>query len=179
VRLLAVLVALPIVLLGAVVVGTNVLRPPPAADRLTGVTVALAGYRLAGTGADRRLEVSLRVTSPRDIDECMAFALDLPFRGRRMAPTSDGCVRPRSGAQDVTVVLTELTEDDERFPDHVVVWGIQGGRCGPILELVGVCVVDQAGTLDLALPRPSGLPAFPFGSFPLGSFPLFSFEPLP
>lgn len=61
----------------------------------------------------------------------------------------------------------------------MLVWGIAGGRCGPILELVGVCVVDQAGTLDLALPRPSGLPTFPFGSFPLGSFPLFSFEPLP
>jgi hypothetical protein len=77
------------------------------------------------------------------------------------------------------VVLNELTKDDERFPDHVLVWGIAGGRCGPILELVGVCVVDQAGTVDLALPRPSGLPTFPFGSFPLGSFPLFSFEPLP
>ena len=43
-------------------------------------------------------------------------------------------------------------------------------------------VVDQAGTLDLELPRPSGLPdlgSFPLGSFPLGSFPLFSFEPIP
>jgi hypothetical protein len=55
-----------------------------------------------------------------------------------------------------------------------VVWGIAGGRCGPILELVGACVVDQAGTADLELPVRSALPSFgPIGSL----FPLFSFPP--
>lgn len=38
---------------------------------------------------------------------------------------------------------------------------------------LGVCVVEQAGTAALELPRPSALPSFgPIGSF----FPLFSFD---
>jgi hypothetical protein len=55
-----------------------------------------------------------------------------------------------------------------------------GGRRGPILELFGVCVVEQAGTADFELPRPAGMPSFgPIGSFArFGSFvPLFSFDP--
>ena len=70
--------------------------------------------------------------------------------------------------------------DDLAFPSHTLVWGIPGGRCGPILEVFGVCVVDQAGTADFELPSKNPLPSFaPFGSFvPLFSFgPYFSFEP--
>jgi len=65
--------------------------------------------------------------------------------------------------------------------EHTLVWGIQGGRCGPVLEAIGVCVVEQAGTLKVRLPDPPGTPSFPaLGSFPLGplfSFPPFSFDP--
>ena len=50
-------------------------------------------------------------------------------------------------------------------------------RCGIVLELVGVCVVDFAGTADFELPSQSVLPSIePFGSFgPL--IPPFSFDP--
>ena len=178
-RLLAAPVALPLLLLVGVVVVTNVLRPPPAADRLAGVTVALVGYRLEGAqGLDRRLRLTVRVSSARDLDECLGFTLDEPFAGRRLDPDPAGCVRPRAGTEDVAVVLGRLTEDDERFPDHTLVWGIPGGRCGPVLEVVGVCVVEQAGAVDVKLPGPPGLPTIgPLGSFPLFSFPAFSFEP--
>jgi len=45
--------------------------------------------------------------------------------------------------------------------------------------LVGVCVVEQAGTADLELPERNPLPTFgPFGSLgPTFSFPDFSFAP--
>lgn len=70
----------------------------------------------------------------------------------------------------------QLTADDLAFPSHTLVWGIPGGRCGPIFEAFGVCVVEQAGTAKLQLPSRSVLPSIgPLGSF----FPLFSFEPLP
>jgi hypothetical protein len=50
---------------------------------------------------------------------------------------------------------------------------VPGGRCGPILELFGVCVVEQAGTADLELPSRTVLPTFG----PIGSFvPFFSFD---
>jgi hypothetical protein len=53
------------------------------------------------------------------------------------------------------------------------VWGIPGGRCGPIREAFGVCVVDQAGTADCDLPGQNIFPSF-------GSFgPLISFYSLP
>ena len=77
----------------------------------------------------------------------------------------------------VALVFEHLSDDDLAFPSHTLVWGVPGGRCGPILELFGVCVVDQAGTASVELPSHSELPSFgPIGSFGfLGSFPpLFS-----
>ena len=59
-RWLVLLAAIPIGVLVWVVLVTNVFRPPPAADRLAGVTVAVAGYERDGTEPDRRLKVFLR-----------------------------------------------------------------------------------------------------------------------
>jgi hypothetical protein len=164
-------------LAGAVVLGTNVFRPPPARDRLAGVAVAVAGYTVEDLGGGRhRLHLQVAVTGSRDLDECMAFALDEPFAGRRLDVESGTCVRPRNGIQTVALRFEHLSDDDLAFPSHTLVWGVPGGRCGPILELFGVCVVDQAGTASVELPPHSVLPSFgPIGSFGLlGSFPLFS-----
>jgi hypothetical protein len=77
----------------------------------------------------------------------------------------------------VGLTFEKLTSDDLSFPEHTLVWGVPGGRCGPVLELFGVCVVEQAGTADLKLPSRSPLPTFgPIGSFgPI--VPLFSLSP--
>ena len=170
-RLLAGLVLLVFV---AIVLATNVFRPAPAADRLAGVSVAVAGYTIKPQPSDRHeLHLTVKLTSTRDIDECVGFTLDLPFAGRRMVTADGSCARPRVGNSNVELRF-QLTEDDLMFPSHTVVWGIPGGRCGPILELFGVCVVDQAGTADLELPAKSVLPSIGLlGSF----FPLFSFPP--
>ena len=182
-RALALLTLVPIgILVWIVLVTSGPLRPAAAADRLAGVDVSLVGYRLEGTrGGDRRLRVTLHVTSTKNVDECLGFSLDEPFAARRMDPDPAGCVTPTAGSRDVEVVLAKLTDDDERFPEHTLVWGIPGGRCGPVLEAIGVCVVEQAGTLKVRLPDPPGTPSFPpIGSFPLGpvfSFPPFSFDP--
>ena len=63
-----------------------------------------------------------------------------------------------------------------RFRRHALVWGLPGGRCGPIVAVFGVCVLDGAGTATVELPGDSGLPSFGgFGSFgpivPIFSFP--------
>jgi hypothetical protein len=72
------------------------------------------------------------------------------------------------------LTFDKATDDDLSFPEHTVVWGIPGGRCGPLLELFGVCVVEQAGTADLELPSRNPLPTFgPIRSL----FPMFSFDP--
>lgn len=162
-------------LLAAVVVATNVFRPPAAATRLAGVSVAVIGYTVNDLDDRRhRLNLTVTINSIRDLDECLGFALDAPFAGRRLDSLSGRCVRPVAGRQTAQLMFDGLTEDDLTFPSHTVVWGIPGGRCGPILGLFGVCVVDQAGTADLKLPSRSILPTFG----PLGSFlPLFSFPP--
>jgi hypothetical protein len=158
----------------AIVLATNVFRPAPAADRLAGVSVAVAGYTIEPQPSDRHeLHLTVTLTSARDIDECVGFALDLPFAARRMATASGTCARPRAGSSNVELRY-QLTDDDMTFPSHTLVWGIPGGRCGPVLELFGVCVVDQAGTAKLELPSKSVLPSIgPIGSL----FPLFSFPP--
>jgi hypothetical protein len=170
-RLLAGLIILVFV---AIVLATNVFRPAPAADRLAGVSVAVAGYTILPQPSDRNeLILTVKLTSARDIDECVGFALDLPFAGRRMAPANGSCARPKAGSSTVNLRY-QLTADDLAFPSHTVVWGIPGGRCGPLFELFGVCVVDQAGTTDLELPAKSPLPSIgPIGSF----FPFYSFPP--
>lgn len=154
---------------------TNVFRPSPADERLAGVSVSVIGHTIEDIADDRhRLNVTVRLTSVRDIDECVGFALDQPFAGRRLVPLSGVCPRPRAGAASVTLTFDQATDDDLAFPEHTVVWGIPGGRCGPILELFGVCVIEQAGTADLQLPSRNPLPTFgPIGSL----FPLFSFVP--
>ena len=165
-------------LIAVVILRTNVLAPPPADERLAGVDVAVTGYTIDDLPEDRRrLTVTLAVTSDHDLDECMAFALDQVFAHRRMTAADGECVRPVAGQRNATLTYDGLSEDDLMFPEHSIVWGVPGGRCGIVLELVGVCVVDFAGTADFELPSRSVLPSLgPFGSFgPL--VPLFSFDP--
>jgi hypothetical protein len=164
----------------AIAVWTSVFRPSPAADRLAGVSVAVMGFTINELPGDRhQLNLTVNVTSPSDLDECLGFALDEPFAGRRVEPLGGTCTRPRAGTETVQLVFDRLGEDDLRFPSHTLVWGIPGGRCGPILEVFGVCVVEQAGTAAVELPPPPGVPSFPpFGTIgPLFSFPEFSFAP--
>jgi len=174
-RLIAFVGTVAIVLAVVVIAATNVFRPPLAATRLAGVTVGVAGYTVEDLGEQRhRLRLSVTVTSTRDVDECMAFALDEPFAARRLDALAPSCVRPLAGRQTVALVFEHLSEDDLAFPSHTVVWGVPGGRCGPVLELFGVCVVDQAGTASLELSTRQVLPSFGvFGSL----LPLFSFPP--
>lgn len=175
-RLLFGLATVVVVLaLAWLVAAGTVFQPAPAATRLAGVGVAVAGYTIDDLGGGKhRLHVQAAVTSPRDVDECLGLALDEPFAGRRLSAASGSCARPRAGRQAVELVFAGLTEDDLRFPSHTLVWGIPGGRCGPILVLFGVCVVEGAGTTPLELPPSTVLPSFPgFGSFG----PLFSFPP--
>ena len=165
-------------LIGVVILRTNVLAPPPADERLAGVDVAVSGYTIDDLPDDRhRLTVTLAVTAERDVDECMAFGLDQAFAQRRMTTAGGECVRPVAGQRNATLTYDGLTEDDLMFPEHNIVWGVPGGRCGIVLELVGVCVVDFAGTADFELPSRSVLPSIePFGSFgPL--IPIYSFDP--
>jgi hypothetical protein len=144
-RLIAFGVAVLLALLAAGVAASTVFRPPPAATRLAGVSVTVAGYTIEDLGDKRhRLHLSVAVASIRDSDECIGFTLDEPFAGRRLDAASGGCVRPRAGSETVALLFERLSEDDLRFPSHTLVWGIPGGRCGPIFELVGVCVVEQA-----------------------------------
>jgi hypothetical protein len=119
----------------------------------------------------------VNLSSPQDVDQCVGFTLDEPFAGRRLEPLSGTCPRPRAGTTEVGLTFEKLTSDDLSFAEHTVVWGVPGGRCGLILELFGVCVVEQAGTADLKLPSRSPLPTFgPIGSFgPL--VPLYSLPP--
>jgi hypothetical protein len=177
-RLVIVLAALLAGGLAGFVIVQNVLRPPPAADRLAGVSVSVAGYAIEDLPSDgHRLHLSLAVTSLRDVDECLGFALDEPFAGRRMSAGMVGCVRPRRGTATVPIVYDGLSDDDLAFPSHTIVWGIPGGRCGLILEAFGVCVVEQAGTAALELPTHSVLPSFGlFGSLgPIFAEPSFAF----
>jgi hypothetical protein len=157
----------------SVAAGT-VFQPAPAATRLAGVSVGVAGYTIDDLGGGKhRLHVQAAISSLRDLDECLGFTLDEPFAGRRLSPAAGTCARPRAGRQTVELVFVGLTEDDLRFPSHTLVWGIPGGRCGPILLVFGVCVVEQAGTAALELPGRQVLPSLTFGSFG----PLFSFPP--
>jgi hypothetical protein len=180
VRLLTILVAAALVVGLGIWAWTNAFRPPPASERLAGVGVAIAGYTIDDLPDDRhRLNLQVTVTSLGDIDECLGFTLDEPFATRRVETANGVCAKPRSGAQTIRLAFEGLSEDDLTFPSHTLVWGIPGGRCGPVLLLFGVCVVEQAGTADLELPDRNPLPTFgPLGSLgPLFSFPAFSFEP--
>jgi hypothetical protein len=180
VRLLTIAAAAILLVGAAIWVWTNALRPPPATERLAGVDVAIAGYTIDGLPGDRhRLNLDVAVTSLADIDECLGFTLDEPFAGRRVETANGVCAKPRAGTQTVRLTFEALSEDDLAFPSHTLVWGIPGGRCGPIFLLFGVCVVEQAGTADLQLPDRNPLPTFgPLGSLgPIFSFPEFSFAP--
>ena len=76
-RLLAGLVLLVFV---TIVLATNVFRPAPAADRLAGVSVAVAGYTIKPEASDRHeLHLTVKVTSAKDIDECVGFTLPGEF----------------------------------------------------------------------------------------------------
>ena len=69
-RLLALLVAVVVgFAFGFVIVTTNVLRPPAAADRLSGVHVRVASYSIDNLpNAGHRLHLQVAVTSLRDLD---------------------------------------------------------------------------------------------------------------
>ena len=179
-RLLALLGALVVTAFCAVVLLTNVVRPAAAADRLHGVSVVVTGQTTEDLGGGRhRLRLTADVSSSSAVGECLGFALDEPFRSRRME-AEGGCVRPMAGLETIHLTYDALTDDDLAFPSHTLVWGIPGGRCGPILEAFGVCVVEQAGTADVQLPTKNPLPSWgPLGSFtPLFSFgPFYSIEP--
>jgi hypothetical protein len=175
-RLLWLFPALALVGFGAFVLSQTMLRPAAAADRLAGVTVRLDDDTVADLpGSHHRLLLSLDVTSPRTLADCLGFALDQPFADRRMTAGSGECVSPKAGTTTIPVTFDGLTDDDLRFPSHTIVWGIPGGRCGLLLEAFGVCVVDQAGTVDLELPSHSVVPTLvPFPSFgPLVPIPTF------
>jgi hypothetical protein len=178
VRFVTILVGAALVFGLAVVAWTTIFRPPPASARLAGVSVAVQAFTIDDLDGDRhRLTLTTTVSSVRDLEECVAFALDEPFAGRRLRAVGGDCTRPRTGRITVELVTEALTQDDLRFPSHTLVWGVAGGRCGPILTLFGVCVVDQAGTTAVQLPSTPVLPSFGgFGSFgPIG--PFFSFPP--
>ena len=168
------LLALGAAIVAAVVLANTVFRPAPAADRLAGVSVGVSGYSIQPQPSDRsELRLIVRLTSVKDLDECVGFTLDEPFAGRRLTTATGSCARPRAGTSTVELRF-QLTDDDLAFPSHTLVWGIPGGRCGPILEAFGVCVVEQVGTAKVELPSRSVLPSIgPLGSF----FPLFSFPP--
>ena len=177
-RLLAAIAAVVFAAIVGISVWTTVFRPPPAATRLAGVSVTVAGYTIDDLGNDRhRITLTAVVTSLRDLDECLGFTIDEPFAGRRMRAVTGECPQPRAGTHRIQLLFEGLTTDDLDFPSHTLVWGIPGRRCGPILVAFGVCVVDQAGTTDFQFPSKHPLPSFPgFGSFsPLG--PFFSFPP--
>jgi hypothetical protein len=172
-----------VIVIGLLALTNTVFAPAPAAERLSGVTVQWVDFHIEDLDEDgrHRLRLTVRIHGDRAIDECVGFALDEPFAGRRLEPASGACPRPVAGDQDVELTFDRLTDSDVSFTSHTIVWGIPGGRCGILLEAVGVCVIDQAGTVPLEFPRPPGQPTFPpLGSFPLGSFfPFFSFEPIP
>ncbi len=161
----------------ALVLGNTVLQSPPASSRLAGVSVAVTGYTIHKLGDNRdRLTLGIRVMSMRDLDECLGFTFDEPFGSRRFSDPPTGCVEPRTAATAAQVVFDGLTDDDLTFPSHTLVWGIPGGRCGMIMNALGVCVIEQAGTATMQLPWKSPFPTFG----PIGSFaPIFSFEPYP
>jgi hypothetical protein len=176
VRIALIPILLIVGLVVAVQLSNTVFRPPPASERLAGVTVAVTGHTISDLPNDHHLlRVSLRVTSVSDVDECLGFTLDSPFGNRRLKDPPSGCVKPRAGATAADVAFDQLTDDDLTFPAHTLVWGISGGRCGPIYEAMGLCVVEQAGSVAIEFPQKSVVPTFRFN----GTFaPLFSFEPL-
>ena len=155
------------VLIAGLLLSATVFRPPAAADRLQGVTVTLGAFSIDDLADGRnRLDVSVVLTSPADIDECIAFALDEPFSGRRISFVGETCPKAVAGTTNVDLVFERLTDADLAFPSHTIVWGIPGGRCGLLMEAFGVCVVEQAGTVPLELPEPQVLPSIgPLGSF--------------
>jgi len=164
---------------GAIVATTNGFRPPPAADRLAGVSVRVASYSIDDLPGDTdRLHLQVVVTSRSDLGECLGFTLDEPFAAKRVDALTGSCVQPRRRPQTVALVYPHLTADDRAFPSHTLVWGIPGGRCGIVFELFGICVVEQAGTADFDLPSKTVLPSWPpFGSFkPLFPEPSFGFS---
>jgi hypothetical protein len=172
--IMAIVGVLVVTVIGGLALSATILRPAPASTRPAGVRVLVAGSSIVNTGDRRhRLDLLVTIDSPRDLDECLGFALDQPFGTRRVEAADGGCVRPTSGRQTAALTFDRLTDDDIAFPGHVLVWGIPGGRCGLILETFGVCVVEQAGTAPVTLPSRSVLPSIgPLGSFmPLFSFP--------
>jgi len=169
-----------VIVIGIFALTNTIFRPPPAADRLAGVTVHWVEFHIEDLdeAGKHRLRLTVRLSSDHAIEACVGFTLDEPFAGRRLEPASGTCPKPVRGDLDVELTTDRLTDDDVNFTSHTIVWGIPGGRCGILMEAFGVCVVEQAGTVPLEFPRPSGQPTFP----PFGSFipiPIFSFEPLP
>jgi len=165
----------------AIFLTSPVFQPPPARERLAGVSVAVDGYQITDLGdAKHRIRLDLAVRAAQDVaDLCLGFALDEPFRTRQLKPSDPtvGCLRPTAGSTAASVEFDGLTDIDLMSPSHTLVWGVEGGRCNLLMQGFGFCVVEQAGTVPVQLPPPPGLPSFP----PIGSLPPifqpFSFEP--
>jgi hypothetical protein len=175
-------VVLAVVVIAAVAIflTSPVFQPAPAKERLAGVSVALDGYQITDLGEDKHeIRLDLEVISDRDLDTCLGFALDEPFRTRHLKPSDPAvdCLRPASGSTPASVEFDGLTDIDFMSSAHTLVWGVDGGRCNLLMQAFGFCVVEQAGTVPVELPPPPGLPSFP----PIGSLPPifqpFSFDP--
>ena len=79
-RIVYALCTLPIIAVLAVIVATNVFAPPPATERLAGISVMVKGYAIDDLSNDRhRLRLTLDLSGPTDIDQCIGFTLDEPF----------------------------------------------------------------------------------------------------
>ena len=123
------------------------------------MSVSVIGYVIDGLpNAKHRLRLTVNLSSPTDIDQCVGFTLDERFGGRRLETLDGQCPRPRTGTTKIGLTFDKLTSDDLAFPEHTVVWGVPGGRCGFVLEAFGVCVVEQTGTAGLKLPSRNALP---------------------
>ena len=111
------------VLIAGFLLSATVFRPPAAADRLQGVTVTLGAFSIDDLADGRnRLDVSVVLTSPADIDECIAFALDEPFSG--LDPVNqmglETVIRDLAANGATVLFSTHVMQHAERLCDRVV-----------------------------------------------------------
>jgi hypothetical protein len=151
-RLLGLVVAVPVALIVMIMLGNGPFQPAPASTRLAGVSVAVIGFTVTDLGNSHlRLTLGIRVTSIRDLDACLGFALDEPFGNRKISDPPTGCIKPLAAPATAQLTFDGLTDDDLTFPYHTLVWGIPGGRCGLIMTVMRMCVIEQAGTVPVAV----------------------------
>src|SRR4026208_251129 len=75
-----------------------------------GVSVIVIGYVIDGLpNAKHRLRLTVNLSSPTDIDQCVGFTLDEPFGGRRLETLDGQCPRPRTGTTKIGLAFDKLT----------------------------------------------------------------------